>query len=445
MRILLIQAVSTHDCGELVFPLGLARLAAAIEECHEVRGLDLNLNPFPWPDLLKILDEFKPQAVGISFRNLDPLAGNLTSFVPQLKTLAALIRQHASRARVILGGSAFTLFSRRLMEEVPEVDIGVVGEAEAVFPMLLEHFDNVGTVPGIIWRDEHGEVQTNRSSQIPVALDRQPFPRWRLFDPAHYQTQNRYVAFMGVETKRGCAHRCRYCLYPNLQGRHVRLRSPRAVVDELQALREEYNVELVHFTDPVVNQPPAHLQAICEEILRRRLPIKWTGFFREDSLAASDVELYCRAGLAAFYFSADAASDHALKILGKELSREQILGAARLAADSSIITVYHFLVNLPGEDEQSIAQTRELLDALFSIHASSGNIGAVVFNNLRLYPGAPLTEDILENGLIDSRADLLYPTYFNPPPRDHLRHELTAYCMQRIVADHLNLHSEISS
>jgi putative variant cofactor biosynthesis B12-binding/radical SAM domain protein 1 len=269
-------------------------------------------------------------------------------------------------------------------------------------------------------------------------LDQLPFPRWQLFNPALYQAQNRYVAFIGVETKRGCAHRCRYCLYPALQGTRLRLRSPECVVSELETLQEQHDIQLVHYTDPVVNQPAAHLRAICNEIVRRRLEVKWTGFFREDSLTARDVDLYCRAGLAAFYFSADGASDYTLQLLGKDLTRRQILGAAKLAAASSILTVYHFLVNLPGEDRHSIDQTRELLDALFSTHASSRNLGAVVINNLRLYPGAPITEDILQNRLIDPRHDLLYPTYFNPPPLDHLRHELTAYCMQRNVADYLN-------
>ena len=96
MRVLLIQAISTHDGGEVVFPLGLARLAAVIGGRHEVRGLDLNFNPFPWPDLVRTLDDFRPQVVGVSFRNLDPLAGNLLSFVPHLKTLAALLKKHAA-------------------------------------------------------------------------------------------------------------------------------------------------------------------------------------------------------------------------------------------------------------------------------------------------------------------------------------------------------------
>ncbi len=150
MRVLLIQAISTPDCGEVVFPLGLARLAAVIGRQHEVRGLDLNFNPYPWPELVHTLEAFKPQVVGISFRNLDPLAGNLLSFVPQLKTLAAFLKKHAPAATLVLGGSGFTLFAERLMAEVPEIDLAVAGEAEAVFPQLLENLAAPAAVPGVV-------------------------------------------------------------------------------------------------------------------------------------------------------------------------------------------------------------------------------------------------------------------------------------------------------
>ncbi len=290
MRILLIQAVSTPDGGETVFPLGLARLAAVIRGRHEVRGMDLNLDPFPWPSLVCLLETFQPQVVGISFRNLDPLAGNLISFVPQLKTLAGLVKRYASAATTVLGGSAFTLFARRLLAEVPEIDVGLAGEAEEIFPMLLDNLATPWTVPGVLWRTGEDTVAGTPGIAHCLDLNALPFPDWEIFDPRLYQEQNRYVASMGVETKRGCPNSCRYCLYPVLQGHGVRLRNPARVVDELEMLHRNYGICAFHFTDAVVNQPAGHLRAICQEILRRRLEIGWTGFFREDALTEQDVD-----------------------------------------------------------------------------------------------------------------------------------------------------------
>jgi len=437
MRVLLVQAVSTHDCGEKVFPLGLAMLSGAICREHEVQALDLNLDPFPWPGLVRTLDAFKPDVVGISFRNLDPLAGNLISFVPHLKTLGILIRQHAPKAVVVLGGSAFTLFAQRLMDEVPEIDVAVSGEAETVFPLLLQNLGAPGAVPGSLWRTDGSRAAKNPEIVYCQDLDSLPLPDWRAFELADYKNQNRYVSFMGVETKRGCPNNCHYCLYPVLQGRRLRLRTPERIVDELEILRYDFDIHSVHFTDAVVNQPVDHLAAVCNEILRRRLEIGWTGFFREDTLTEKELDLYRKAGLLTVYFSADGASDYALRLLGKNLTLEQVLHAGKLAAQSGILTVYHFLVNLPGESRATVDQAYGLLDRLFSLHASKGNLGAVVINNLRLYPGTPLTERILRDRLIDPGHDLLYPVYFNPPPWDNLRHELAAFCMIRGAVSYL--------
>jgi len=433
----LIQAVSTQSCRELVFPLGLARLSAAISGRHEVQGLDLNLSPFPWPDLTERLGRFKPQVIGISFRNLDPLASSLVSYVPQLKTLAALVKECSPESVVIIGGPGFTLFSTRLMREVPEAHLGFCGEADTGFPLLIDHLETPWEIPGTLWRRGGEILGGGRAAGCGSLMDELPYPDWNLFDPGRYQHRNEYVAFMGVETKRGCPNHCRYCLYPSLQGSSLRLRSPLRVVDELELLRRAFQIELVHFTDPVVNQPAGHLRAICKEILKRRLEINWTGFFREDAISAEDLELCREAGLVTCYFSGDGTSDWALELLGKGFHQNEILRAARAAAGTGVITVYHFLVNLPGETRQSVEHARRLLDHLCEIHAGQGNLGAVVINNLRLYPGAALTEAILRDGLIDPGQDLLYPTYFNPPPWDSLRHELTTLCMKQSTSNFL--------
>jgi putative variant cofactor biosynthesis B12-binding/radical SAM domain protein 1 len=437
MRILLVQAVSTQDCRELVFPLGLARIAASLRGRHEVRGLDLNTDPFPWPGLIDMLHDFKPQAIAISFRNLDPLAGNLVSFVPQLKTLAAIIHQHSAESTVILGGAAFTLFSKRLMEDIPEVHMGFCGEADTGLAALFEDINSPWKVPGILWRNGPQIMGDGVIARCECALDELPVPDWQLFSPDTYRNLNHYVSFMGVETKRGCPNRCRYCLYPKLQGSSLRLRSPEKVVDEIEALQRDFQIKIVHFTDPVLNQPAEHLNSICREILRRRLDVGWTGFFREDMLSAEDMDLYQKAGLVTCYFSGDGTTDWALELLGKGYNLETMMRGIGVAAASGVLTVYHFLVNLPGETDRTVDATRSLIEHLYAIHEARGNLGAVVINNLRLYPGAALTETIIREKLIDPKQDLLYPSYFNPPPWDFLRHELSALCMKQSTLRYL--------
>jgi hypothetical protein len=192
----------------------------------------------------------------------------------------------------------------------------------------------------------------------------------------------------------------------------------------------------------VVNRPSDHFAALCREILNRKLSVGWTGFFREDRLTSRQADLAAQAGLIAIYFSGDALSDHGLKILRKRLTRQDLIQAARVTATTGVLTMCHFLMNLPGDGGIHLQQAWETLDTLLNIHASVGNLGAVIFNTVRLYPGAPLTEKLLNEGLIDPDADLLYPTYFNPPATAHVLHELEAHCHSAGVFSRLDLTSK---
>ncbi len=427
MRILLVQVPTSHlGAGERVYPLGLSRLAGLISDRDEKCGLDMNLSPDPWPLLKDELLRIQPHVVCLSFRNIDPLAGMRTSYLSSLKTSAKMVRRLVPGARILAGGPAFSLFGERLMREIPEIDCGLTGEGEAVFSRLLSRPFDPASVPGLLWRRGTG-IERNPLGPH-VEMGSLPAIDVSVFAPEDYTKANKYVAAVGIEGKRGCDMHCAYCVYPALGGPTMRLRSPVQVVDEMERLNKGHGIGLFHFTDSVVNRPPDHFQAVCEEILRRNLAVSWTGFFREDSLTEQMTGLAAKAGLVAFYFSADALTDHGLKVLNKRLSKEAILGAARIAAKSGILTVCHFLCNLPGETEAHAREAMDMLDKVLDIHGPTGNLGAVIFNNVRLYPGAPMTRKLLKTGLLDDRVDLLYPVYHSPSESAHLLHELESRC-----------------
>lgn len=427
MKILLVQVPTSHlGAGERVYPLGLSRLSRLIPETYEKSALDMNLLADPWPELKNRLQTSSPEIVALSFRNLDPLAGHQTSYLSSLKTTAALVRRLLPDARILAGGPAFSLFGMRLMQEIPEIDFGLVGEGEAVFSRLVSPSINPAAIPGLIWR-KSGKLVQNPMGPHP-ALDNLPDMDLKAFPPADYTRGNKYVAAIGIEGKRGCNLQCGYCVYPSLGGCRMRLRSPFKIVDEMERLHHEHGIELFHFTDSVVNRPSTHFEAVCRELLKRRLKVGWTGFFRETHLTPATVDLAVRAGLAAIYFSADALTDHGLKVLDKRMTKADILHAARVTAECGILTMCHFLVNLPDETLAHAAEAMETLDQLLEIHEPAGNLGAVIFNTVRLYPDAPLTRRLLKSEILDPGIDLLYPVYYDPPQSAHLRHELEARC-----------------
>lgn len=438
MKLFMVQVPTSHlGAKEKVFPLGLSRLSSLVPEEIEKRVLDMNICPDPWADLKKGLESFGPDVVALSFRNLDPLAGHQASYLSSLKTAAMMVRALLPGARILAGGPAFSLFGSRLMGEVPEIDIGLLGEGELVFPRLIGPGLDAKKIPGILWRHKNQIISNPPGPKI--SMDKIPKMDVKAFCPSDYAKANTYVAAMGIEGKRGCDLFCGYCLYPFLGGSCMRLRSPALIVDEMEQLAREFGIRLFHFTDSVVNRPAHHFEQVCSELVRRKLDITWTGFFREDSLTGQNLSLAMEAGLAAIYFSGDALTQHGLRLLNKHLTCEDILKASRLTAEHKILTMCHFLVNLPGEDENTVQEASEMLDQLLCIHRPAGNLGAVIFNHVRLYPGAPLTQRLIRSRDLDPGTDLLYPVYHNPERFNHVLHEFEARCHSAGVFSRLAL------
>ncbi|MCF8028152.1 MAG: radical SAM protein [Desulfobacteraceae bacterium] len=427
MKLVLIQLPTSHfGAGEKVYPLGLSRLSSLVPDTVEKRGLDMNIVPDPWGALKTLLTDYRPDMAVLSFRNLDPLAGHQTSYLSSLKTGAALIRTLIPDCRIMAGGPAFSLFAQRLMAEVPEIDLGLIGEGEPVFVQLLVPGADPSTVPGVLWR-EKGEIRVTPPGPK-MDMDRLPPLDTQVFLPTDYTGANAYVAAMGIEGKRGCDLWCGYCLYPFLGGTCMRLRAPDFIVREMKDLRDRFNIRLFHFTDSVVNRPADYFEALCREMIKAGLDVSWTGFFREDGFTDDNLSLAMDAGLAAVYFSGDALTDEGLSLLNKRLTCDQILEAARLTAGKKILTMSHFLVNLPGETEDRVRRSEAMLDRLLEIHAPAGNLGAVIFNHVRLYPGAPLTRRLIGSGRLDPETDFLYPVYHNPAPFRDILHRFEAKC-----------------
>ncbi len=425
MRILMVQTPSVEGLSsERVYPLGIVILAG-IAKCagFDAAVFDMNLHVDPFGALKERLLAFQPDVVGLSLRNIDPLGNKQTSLVIPFVTAARMVAGLLPNARILAGGTGFSLFPERIMREVPEIAYGLVGEAEDTFPRLLASLDSPPRSLGGLCHRNAGRIVTNPPSKDLDMSAYTPADR-HILDPSAYAGINSYVPAMGIESKRGCPYACSYCVYPALQGKKLRSRPPASIVDEMEFLNKEYGIKSFHFTDPVLNIPEGHLEGICAEILRRKLAVRWDGFMRENMLNAKNVALYEKAGCECFSFSPDGLCNQALQALGKRLEEADVLDAAKLVAQTDVVAVYHFMVNVPGETDATVSRGMEMVEELYRIHNKKKNLGTIVLNNIRILPGAPIEATARAAGVIGPGTDLLYPTYYNPPPYESLRYRM---------------------
>jgi len=133
MKILLISA-NTLRIPYPVYPLGLDYVAGSLDSRYQVKIVDLN--DFSHPETLEaMIKEFSPDFAGISIRNIDNTdVLNCRSFLPEYQNLIRQVKTN-SQAKIILGGSGFTIFPVEFMQAL-DADYGIVGEGERLAQLL---------------------------------------------------------------------------------------------------------------------------------------------------------------------------------------------------------------------------------------------------------------------------------------------------------------------
>lgn len=405
MKKVLLVSPNTLRAPYPVPPVGLCLLAAALEPRRQVRVYDALADD--GAGLAAAVEGFAPDCVGLGVRNVDDLVmeGGV-SFVREVRDRFALPLRRLTGAPLVLGGSGFTIFPRELLAELG-ADYGVVGEAEASFPALLDALEagrDPLSVPGVV---APGQPEP-RGAFRPVWVDELPFAEIdRRIDFAPYRERGAYP----VQTKRGCARRCLYCSYPILEGQKYRRRSAERVADEIMEARERLGDVMFEFVDSSFNDPPGHAEAICWEIAQRGQPVRLRTMGVNPALVTRELlDLMRAAGFAQIDSTPDSASPAVLASLRKGFSREDLERSARLVREAGMPTMWFFIFGGPGETEGTIAESFDFIDRFVHpedmVHITEG---------LRIYPRTGLCAVAVREGVVAEGDPLLAPRFYVSP------------------------------
>ena len=402
MKILLLQSPLGLPYRH-VYPHGICCLATSLKEKHEVKVIDPNVVPDRKLFIKNLVEVFKPDVIGISLRNIDTVRENVPwLFHIPFKEFVHELRNILPETPLIVGGPGFSIFPEELMEFCPEIDLGVYLEGEESFPELLESLNQPENIKGIFYRKNNnvlfsGDRLMPNMANLP-AVDRS------FVDIGHY-TKLPYN--IGVETKRGCALDCAYCSYPHLNGRKLRLRAPWRIVDEIEGLAYRYKLKTFSFIDSVFDVPRGHCVAICEEIIKRKVKIKWLGWFNGKDFDEELFSLALHAGCDFFSFSPDAYTPRTLKGLKKHLKHEDIRRIYNIFKRSKepVKVTFNFFGNSPDIRLMDFLRTLVFcLKARVGLHHCLHRAG---MDYIRIFPGTALHRIAIEKKALAPDANLL--------------------------------------
>lgn len=407
MRILLVSA-NRERIPDPIFPLGLAYVAAAASAAgHEVAVADLCFGRRPFRDLARQVAAFAPEVVGVSIRNVDNAAYPLTvDYLEHHRRVVATLRA-ATAAPVVLGGSAFSILPHAYLQALGG-DWGIVGEGEATFVALLAALEaghDPAAIPGVVAPGVGHSLQPASDLPRPRAWWQGPRPARGRFD---YRRYVRRGGMGNLQTKRGCVFRCEYCTYPLLEGNRFRPRPAVDVVDEIAELLRDFGPHPLFFVDAILNSPPGHLEGICEEVVRRRLRLRWSCYATPVALGREQARLMARAGCEGVELGSDAVDDGQLGRLGKSFDAAAVHAANGHCLDAGLRVCHTVIFGAPGESEASVRATCTALRAMRPT-------AVVAMVGVRLYPGTPITRELAAAGRLPADAAGLTPTFYVEP------------------------------
>lgn len=399
MKVLLISA-NTEPINMPVLPVGLGAVAAATREAgHHVELLDLMNVSAPALAAQKAAENFSPDVIGISVRNVDDQnMDDPTFLLDRVREIIESCRM-ISRAPVVLGGAGYSIFPLSALSYLG-ADMGIQGEGENAFPMLLSSLErgyDVSRVPGLC-RPDFGFREKRRFEKN---LDLLPLPDTGLLSCLAGKGDNFWVP---VQTRRGCPMNCSYCSTSAIEGRMIRKRSPNRVGDWIAGCAQA-GFKRFYFTDSIFNLPPSYARKLCSALIGRDLDSSWRCIVYPGGVKEDLVRDMAAAGCTEVALGFESGCERILRLMNKRFTPNDIRRAAQIFADYGIRRTGFLMLGGPGESKQSVEESLAFADSL-RMDAMKMTLG------IRIYPGTALARRALLEGLVTRNDHLLFPKFY---------------------------------
>ena len=414
MRVLLIYS---NQCTDLTLapPVGLSYIATATELAgHQIKFLDLLVAEKPHELLQKTIDEFKPNIVGISVRNIDNIVCQRSqNQLKQLSEFLTVIRQSTNqlaneKTPIVLGGPAISIIEEMALEYL-DADFAICGEGEKSFPAFLTAFENqtdYEKIPGLCYR-QGDKILKNPRAMIGNfgASGMEKWIDWRAY-------HNKGNACWAIQTKRGCPFKCAYCSYPSIEGRRFRKRPIKEVVDEIEKVIKTVGPRTFEIVDSTFNAPQSHAIELCEEIIRRNLKANFTAMGVNPVDTSPELfSLMKRAGFNSMMVTPEAANDTMLASYKKGFNLEQVYETAKHIRDCGIHSTWFFMLGGPAETQETVNETVDFVEN----ELKGKQFLSIFMIGIRVFPGTGVAQTAYDEGYLKPDTNLSEPTFYISP------------------------------
>jgi len=371
-------------------PLSLAQSAAVLREAgFEVLAADAPTQGWNLPEFLDHLTAAQPRLV--------VLATSTPSFPQDVVTIEE-IRRVLPDAVIAAIGIHVSVLPEDSFAHAPSLDAIIRGEPEFSLRDLAESLktkDRIEARPGISVR-LNGKIEHGPDRGYIDDLDAMPFPAWDLFPVAEYRLPFVGRPFLLVTTARGCPYQCTFCVAKSYYGQRVRRRSTQRIIEEIQWAGERFGIRDFFFWSESTTLGRTAMLELCQEVRKLSPPVHWVCNSRVDHVDDELLATMRAAGCWMLSFGIESANQGVLDRSMKKQTVEQTRTAVALARKHRFQIAGHFVLGLPGDTKQTLAETLEL--------ALDLDLDYAQFYCAAPWPGSDLYQEAQASGWIDNHG-----------------------------------------
>ncbi|MFC2007795.1 B12-binding domain-containing radical SAM protein [Chloroflexota bacterium] len=322
-----------------------------------------------WSEIEDKISGFMPDFLGITM---------LTANYKAARNIAGIAKTIDDNIRVVVGGTHPTLDPEGTLAET-DYDYLIRGEGEFSFLDLADGREDA-EIEGLSYKRDNKPIH-NRERPFVKDLDIFPFPSRDSF-----LNDTKYLDFGHIITGRGCPFSCAYCASPQFWQRTVRLRSVSNVIEEMEYLQANYHSYLIHFADDTFTMNKNRAKEICQQLIDKRMDVKWVCDTRADCLDQELVTMMKKAGCIRVKLGAESGCDRILASVRKGITKEIIRKTVNLIKEQGLQLTVYFMAGFPGETNENLLQTIEFAKELeanyYSLSILAPYYGTQIWNDL---------------------------------------------------------------
>lgn len=215
-----------------------------------------------------------------------------------------------------------------------------------------------------------------------------------------------YGPMLSIVTSRGCPHGCAFCIYSNDRiKRGWTATSASSVVERMESLSVALGVEHFHIQDDNFFVSTSRVREFAELLLERGFSQTFTiGGAHVMHLLKFEEEFFVRlrkAGCVRLLIGAESGSQRILELVGKKQTSAEVEQVNSVLTRAGIRPIYSFISGVPGETDDDLRQTVQLMARL---RASGARVDVGTIKPLIFFPGTRLYQWALDNGFDPPRT-----------------------------------------